>query len=75
LVCWVFNNIYNHFKFLGTNPEKRIAYTIKKRMQVCGNIGGLYNTKLYYERKTYKEVGWPKEWQPSFSVQLLYWIK
>ncbi|MBA3704411.1 MAG: hypothetical protein H0W84_00480 [Bacteroidetes bacterium] len=75
LLCWDLDNAYNHFLFLGINPEIRIAYTLKKRLQLCGNIGGAYNTKLYYKRKTYEEVGWPKEWQPSFSIQFLYLIK
>lgn len=75
LLCWDLDNAYNHFLFLAINPEIRISYAINERIQLCGNIGGLYNSMLYYKRKTYEEVGWPKEWQPSFSLQLFYRIK
>lgn len=75
LLCWDLDNAYNHFLFLAINPEIRVCYTVNKRIQLCGNVGGLYNSMLYYKRKTYEEVGWPKEWQPSFSLQLLYRIK
>ena len=75
LLTWHFNNKYNEFLVEGFNPELRLTYTINKRSLISLNGGILYNSPFYYDRKTYQEVGWPHEWQPSFSVQYLIRIK
>lgn len=75
LLTWHFNNKYNEFLVEGINPELRLVYTINKKVSVSMNGGVLYNFPLYYDRKTYLEVGWPHEWQPSFSVQFLVRLK
>ncbi|MDQ3049230.1 MAG: hypothetical protein M3R27_16915 [Bacteroidota bacterium] len=74
-IGWHFNNRYNRFVVLGINPELRFSIRLKNHFSLSINAGGLYNTPLYYERKTFEEVSWPKEWQPSFSFQLFYYIK
>lgn len=74
-IIWRFDNDYNKFVVFGINPEFRITKKIKNDFFFCLNAGALYNSPLTYERKTYLEVGWPKEWQPSFSLQILYFIK
>ncbi|HYV90750.1 MAG TPA: hypothetical protein VE978_03170 [Chitinophagales bacterium] len=73
--CWYFNNEWNRFIFLGLAPEARLRYPISGRLGLCGTVGVIYNLQLYYERKTYEEVGYPKELQPSFSLQLSYQLK
>jgi hypothetical protein len=75
LLVWDLDNPYNQFVFLGINPEIKFSYKINQRTQLAANIGAIYNNMLYYNRKTYEEVGWPKQWQPSFSVELLYRLK
>lgn len=75
LLTWHFNNKYNEFLVEGINPEFRLAYSITKKAMISLNGGLLYNSPLYYNRKTYLEVGWPHEWQPSFSLQYLIRIK
>ena len=74
-IIWRFDNDYNRFVVFGINPEFRITRKIKKEFAISLNAGALYNSPLTYKRKTYMEVGWPKEWQPTFSLQLLYFIK
>ncbi len=74
-IIWSFDNEFNKFVVLGINPEFRITKKIKNQYTLSLNAGALYNSPLTYKRKTYEEVGWPKEWQPSFSVQFLYFIK
>lgn len=67
-MVWHLNNIYNRFVVFSPNPEMRISKKIKK-INFSFTGGYLYNTPFYYKRKTYQEVGWPNEWQPSFSFQ------
>jgi len=74
-IIWHFDNDYNQFVVIGINPEFRITRKIKKEFAISITAGALYNSQLIYKRKTYAEVGWLKEWQPSFSLQLLYFIK
>lgn len=75
ILTWHFNNRYNEFVVLSVNPELRLSFALNEKMILAINGGLLYNSPFYYERKTYLEVGWPKEWQPSFSMQFLYRIK
>jgi hypothetical protein len=72
---WYFNNEYNRFVFFGLGPEARIVYSLSRRMNLCGSFGAVYNFQIYYERKTYEEVGFPKELQPSFSFQIQFALK
>lgn len=74
-IIWRLNNDYNKFVVLGINPEFRITKKIKNDFFFSLNAGAIYNSPLTYERKTYLEVGWPKEWRSSFSLQILYLIK
>lgn len=75
LLTWHFNNPYNEFLVEGINPELGLTYSINKKSLLSVNGGLLYNSPFYYDRKTYREVGWPNEWQPSFSLQYLVRIK
>lgn len=75
LITWYLNNDYNRFLFIAIGPELRFAYNFSPAIQLCGSAGLVYNAKLYYERKTYQEVGWPLEYQPSFSLQIAYRIR
>ncbi len=70
-LVWHVNNRYNQFIIFSPNPELRITKNIKN-IKCALNLGYLYNTPLLYKRKTSLEVGWPYEWQPSFSFQLMY---
>ena len=72
VLTWYFNNEFNRFVFIGIGGEIRLVYPITDQVQVAGTAGALYNLELYYERKTYEEVGYPKELQPSFSIQVLF---
>ena len=72
---WQLDNEFNYFAALGAGPELRLAYTRKKRLASSINIGGIYNTVIRYRRKTFTEAGWPREFQPSFSIQLNYRLK
>ena len=74
-VTWYFNNDFNRFVFIGLGAELRLVYSITDKIEAAGSAGALYNFELYYERKTYEEVGYPKELQPSFSVQFLFSLK
>jgi hypothetical protein len=75
IIIWYFNNEWNRFVFLGVGPEARLIYPINSRLHLGGSLGIIYNMQLYYERKTYEEVGYPKELQPSFSLELFYRLK
>lgn len=74
-VTWYFDNEFNTFAMLGIGPEVRLTHYLNSSFQLAANGGIIYNTNLHYERKTNEEVGWPKEWQPSFSIQVCYRIK
>ena len=73
--AWQLENEFNYFMAIGIGPELRLSYKRIKRLHPALNIGGLYNTVIKYERKTFDEAGWPREFQPSFSVQLNYRLK
>ncbi|MEO6168120.1 MAG: hypothetical protein ABIO46_07480 [Chitinophagales bacterium] len=75
VITWYLNNDYNRFLFIAIGPELRVTYNLAHALQVCGSAGLVYNAKLYYERKTYEEVGWPLEYQPSFSLQIAYRLR
>ncbi len=74
-VAWYFNNTYNRLLVVASGAELRLSFRLSNKFQLFANGGVVYNSVPYYERKTYSEVGWPKEWQPSFSLQCAYWIK
>jgi len=71
-VTWYFNNEYNRFVFIALGGEIRLTYSLNRKIDLSASAGALYNLELHYERKTYEEVGYPKELQPSFSVQLAF---
>jgi hypothetical protein len=75
VLTWHYNNQYNEFVVLGVNPELRLTYALNKKYLLALNGGILYNSPFYYDRKTYQEIGWPNQWQPSFSLQFLYRLK
>lgn len=75
VITWYLNNDYNRFLFIAIGPELRFTYNLSTALQVCASAGLVYNAKLYYERKTYEEVGWPLEYQPSFSLQIAYRLR
>src|SRR5438093_499683 len=70
IFSWYFNNDYNKFLMLGVNPELRLIHKVNSRLQMLVSAGIVYNALLHYERKTNEEVGFPKDWQPSFSLQV-----
>lgn len=73
-LVWNYEDRYVHFIIFTPNPELRIARNFGKiRLAISG--GYVYNTPLLYKRKTYLEVGWPREWQPSFSIQTQFRIQ
>lgn len=74
-LVWQFNNDYNRFVVMGINPEFRITKSLRNNFALSISTGIVYNSPLYYNRKTYLEIGWPKEWQPSFSIQFFYFLK
>lgn len=75
LLFWHLENDVYAFTFLGINPELRLSFSLNKKFTIYSSGGIVYNTMLAYNRKTYNDVGWPREFQPSFSLHLSYILK
>lgn len=56
-------------------PEVGLGYKLNDKIAIMTNGGVSYNIQMIYKRKTYEEVGWPYDWQPTFSIQLKYRLK
>jgi hypothetical protein len=74
-VFWHYSNKYNLFNVYGVGIALKCNYALTKKLEIHGQGGILYNSVLSYERKTFEEVGWPNQWQPSFNIQLKYRLK
>ncbi len=75
LLIWDLDNKFNHFLFWGVTPEVGLSYRLNEKIKIKVNGGVAYNMQIIYQRKTYEEVGWPKDWQPTFSIQINYKLK
>jgi hypothetical protein len=71
-VLWVIDNRSYKFSFIGINPELALEVKLNEKLKLAAAAGVIYNTMVKYKRKTYENVGWPREFQPSFSMHLCF---
>ncbi|MBL7811479.1 MAG: hypothetical protein JNL57_04575 [Bacteroidetes bacterium] len=65
---WYYNNASNRFINLSFGPE--LQWIQKFSNGSLALYGGmLWNNVPYYQRKTFENVGWPNNWQPSFGAR------
>lgn len=69
LTAWYLNNRWNVFQNLSAGPELQLGYRPGRAGMLTAYAGWLWNNVLYYRRKTWEEVGWPRNWQPSFGIR------
>jgi hypothetical protein len=69
---WDLDNDAYQFSMLGTAAEMKAGISVGPRCSLLANAGLMYNNLLKYDRKSFTDVGFPKDFQPSFSLQLCY---
>ena len=71
-LLWNLDNDSYRFTMLGTAAEIKGEFPLGSTWSLFANAGIMYNNLLKYDRKSFEEVGFPKDFQPSFSLQLCY---
>lgn len=74
-ILWHLSNPYNLFNVYGVGMALKCKWPLASNIELHTQVGWLYNTVVTYQRKTFEEVGWPKQWQPSFSLQCKFRLK
>jgi len=69
---WNFENKFNHFVNLSIAPLIRYDLYISKNSGIRLSGGYAFNNVIFYKRKTFTEVGWPRNWLPSFALSWTY---
>lgn len=71
-VLWYYNNPNNRFLNFTVGPELSSKLLVKSKHSFLISAGVAYNFVLLYQRKSYNEVGWPLEIQPTLSFIYLF---
>jgi hypothetical protein len=74
-VFWHLENPSNRFINLSLSPEFLFKRNLNTKIDIGVYGGFVWTTNLKYVRKTYQEIGFPREFQPGFGVQLFYKLK
>ena len=74
-LLWYIENPSNQFLNASFSPELMFKKKLNDDFELAAYIGFVWTTNLKYARKTYQEIGFPKEFQPGFGVQLYYKLK
>ncbi len=74
-LLWYIENPSNQFLNASFSPELMCKKKLNDNFEFAAYLGFVWTTNLKYVRKTYKEIGFPKEFQPGFGVQLFYQLK
>jgi hypothetical protein len=71
-MIWYSEDSYNRFFVFGLNPEFRLSWIIKRRLNIAATAGVMYNTVLNFTRKSDAFPVNPRELEPSLSLQFCY---
>lgn len=71
-MAWYFEDSYNRFFVWGLNPELRLGWVIKRRLNIDASAGVVYNTVLKFTEKNTGFPAFPRKWDYSFSLQFNY---
>jgi hypothetical protein len=74
-LIWYIENPSNQFLNASFSPELMFKKKLNDDFEFAAYLGFVWTTNLKYVRKTYQEIGFPKEFQPGFGVQLYYQLK
>lgn len=69
---WNIENPSNVFSAVSLIPELHYDFLLLDRVQMSIYSGIGWSSVFRYRRKSFFEIGWPKEWLPQFGVQLKY---
>jgi len=71
---WQLENKSNLFRAIALNPEINIICRRNSKLGISLFAGPIWSTVFQYERKGYQNVGFPKEWQANFGLNILYFL-
>lgn len=74
-VVWHIDNSSNSFSAVALSAESQLKIAITEQFQLGVHGGVIWSSVFRYRRKTYREIGFPKEWQPNFGLCLYYTLK
>ncbi|MDP2174931.1 MAG: hypothetical protein Q8K70_03370 [Bacteroidota bacterium] len=74
-LLWYIENPSNQFLNASFSPELMIKKKLNSDFELAAYLGFVWTTNLKYVRKTYQEIGFPREFQPGFGLQLFYKLK
>jgi len=72
---WNIKNRSNIFTVFAPSIGLINQLKLSEKIKLGIHAGVLWNTVIRYERLTFQDVGYPKEWQANFGICLYYKIK
>jgi hypothetical protein len=72
ILLWNIENPSNIFSAAAFSPQLQFTRKMDKRFYVSVYAGYVYSSVFRYKRKSYDEIGWPREWLPDFGFSVNY---
>lgn len=74
-VVWHLENSSNSFSATAFSAESLLKISLNDQYQLGVHGGIIWSSVFRYRRKTYHEIGFPKEWQPNFGLSIYYTLR
>ncbi len=74
-IVWNIENSSNSFSAVAFSAESLLKINLDEHYQLGVYGGVIWSSVFRYKRKTYQEIGFPKEWQPNFGLSIYYTLK
>lgn len=72
VLVWNLENKSNIFSAVAFTPKIELFRKLGTRYAISVYGGYSYSSVFRYKRKSYFEIGWPKEWLPDFGISIQY---
>lgn len=72
---WRIKNRSNLFTAYAPSIGLSDEIKLKEKLSLSIYAGIIWNTVIKYERRTFQDVGYPKEWNANFGLSLYYRFK
>ncbi len=74
VLVWNIENKSNIFSAVALAPQVEFSRKINDHFTASVCAGYVYSSVFRYKRKSFYEIGWPREWLPEFGMALQYCI-
>jgi hypothetical protein len=75
LVFWYLEDKYYKWFVLSMEPAIEKTFLLNDRLGIYLDAGPVFMVVLYFKRKTFEEVGWPRYFLLNASMKVVYKLK